>query len=39
MGDIGKITHSLKNSQGRCVVGAFDFKNSEGCICTGHRDF
>ena len=37
MNDIGKREHVLKNSHGRCVIGAFDKVLHEGSIWTGHR--
>ena len=37
MNDIGKRSHVLKHSHGRCVVGAFDKSLHEGSIWTGHR--
>ena len=35
--DIGKISHVLKHSHRRCVVGAFDIFFHEGSIWTGPR--
>ena len=32
MNDIGKRTHVLKHSHGRCVIGYFDKKLHEGSI-------
>ena len=37
MNDIGKGARVLNNSQGRCVVCAFDKNLHEGFIWTGHR--
>ena len=34
MNDIGKISHVLKHTQGRCVVGTFDKILHEGHIWT-----
>ena len=38
MNDIGKISHVLKHSNGRCVVGTFDRILHRGYIWTDHRD-
>ena len=37
MNDIVKRAHVMKNSHGRCVVGAHDKILHEGYIWTGHR--
>ena len=37
MNDIGKRVHVLKNSHGRCVIGALDKILHEGFIWTGNR--
>ena len=37
MNDIGKRAHVMKNSHGRCVVGAFDKILYEVSIWTGNR--
>ena len=37
MNDIVKRAHVMKNSHGRCVVGAYDKILHEGYIWTGHR--
>ena len=34
--DIGKRSHVLKHSHGRCVIGYFDKILHEGSIWTGH---
>ena len=34
---IGKISHVLKNSNGRCVVSSFDRNLDQGSIWTIHR--
>ena len=35
--DIVKRAYVMKNSHGRCVIGAFDKILREGSIWTGHR--
>ena len=37
MNDIGKQSHVLKHSYGRCVIGSFDKILHEGSIWTVHR--